>query len=106
MWTNIIIAAEEQELLNTLVKALKNRYNGNTFLEVFYEDLINGFKKRVSKIAQAIKKNECVLFIGPELLQCIDNGKMEAFNRYFSLQLSATLNNKGVYFDENSKDSL
>lgn len=106
MWTNIIIAAEQQQLLLELVGAAKNRNKGNIPLDSFYEEIKEGFEKRVIKIASAISKNECVLFIGPELLQCKNGASLEAFNRYFSLQLSQTLDNKGVYFDETSKDSL
>lgn len=106
MWTNIISAAEEQQLLLTMVGAVKKRHNGNAPLSSIYEEINEGFEKRVTKIAKAIKKNECVLFIGPELLQCRNGANLEAFNRYFALQLSGTLSNKGVYFDEKAKDSL
>lgn len=106
MWTNIITAAEQQQLLLVLIGAIKNKYKGNIPLDSFYGEIKEGFEKRVAKIAAAIKNNECVLFIGPELLQCKNGGNLNAFNRYFSLQLSKTLDNKGVYFEEGSKDSL
>ena len=106
MWTNILVAAEEQELLLKMLEAVRNRHTGNIPLISFCEEIKDGIEKRVAKIARAIKNNECVLFIGPELLQCKEGTTLEAFNRYFSLQLSSTLTNKGVYFDENSKTSL
>jgi len=106
MWTNIIIAAEEQQLLLILLNAVIDRNKGNTALMSFYDDIKDGFEKRVTRIATAIKKNECVLFIGPELLQCKQGANIEAFNRFLALQISSKLLNAGVYFDEEFKDSL
>ncbi|MEO6733636.1 MAG: SIR2 family protein [Ferruginibacter sp.] len=106
MWSNIITAAEEQQLLLVLLSVVIKEYNGDIKLNSFYGEIKEGFGIRVAKIAAAIKKNECVLFIGPELLQCRNGANLEAFSRYFSMQLSKTLDNKGVYFEESSKDSL
>ncbi len=106
MWTNIIVAAETQKLLLQTVEVVKKRNTTNVQVSQFYDEIKGGFEKRVSKIANAIKRKECVLFIGPELLQCKNGSTLDAFNRFFALQLSTTLTNKGVYFDENSKDSL
>src|SRR5260221_8694159 len=106
MWTNIISAAEDQGLLLIMVEVIKSKFNGNIPLESFYGEIKDGFEKRVTKIATAIKNNQCVLFIGPELLQCKDGNSLETFNRYVALQLSKMLENKGIYFDEDAKDSL
>ena len=106
MWTNIIVAAETQKLLLQAVEVVKKRYDTNVQISEFYDEIKGGFEKRVFKIAHAIKNKECVLFIGPELLQCTNGGNLDAFNRFFALQLSTMLTNKAVYFDENAKDSL
>lgn len=101
MWTNIISATEEQKLLLQLVEAFKKRNDGNKDVISIYGEIKDGFARRVDKIAQAIKKNDCVLFMGPELLQCITgNNSTEAFSRLFALELSKKLFNAGVYFDK------
>lgn len=106
MWTNIISGAEKQQLLLPLVGAVKSRNNGNTVINSIYDEIKSGFEKRVTRIARAIQSNECVLFIGPELLQCKSNNGFEAFNRLFALQLANRLSNAGVYYDENLDYSL
>jgi hypothetical protein len=101
VWGKIIMAAEDQGLLLQLLKALLNRYNGNPELSLFYDEVCNGFEKRVEVIAKAIKSKNCVLFIGPELLQCkISSFKIDAFSRYLSLEICKRLKARGVYFDE------
>jgi hypothetical protein len=106
MWMNIITAAEQQGLLLVMLNVVKDKNAGNLELVSFYSEIKDGFEKRVNKIAQAIKSNACVLFLGPELLQCINGGSLEAFNRYFAKQLSKQLDNKGIYFDREAGDSL
>ena len=107
LWTNIIAATEDQNLLLQMVDAVKNKYNGNTELESVYKEIKDGFSRRVDTIARAIKKNDCVLFLGPELLQCIlPNNNTEAFSRLFSIELSKKLDNAGVYYDKTNTNSI
>ncbi|MDZ4792687.1 MAG: SIR2 family protein [Bacteroidota bacterium] len=107
LWTDIITEAEKQELLLPLVEVVKNRNNGNKDLLSFCDEIKNGFERRVEKIARAIKKNDCVLFMGPELLQCLNGvNAPEAFSRLFSLELSKKLGNAGVYFDKELSNSI
>lgn len=107
MWDNIITAALSQNLLGVLLEAIKKQNSGNAELIRIHDDFINGFKKRVEKIATAIKRNECVLFLGPELLQCLNaNKKTEAFSSFFSKELSKRLYNAGVYFDKDLDYSI
>ena len=106
LWTNIIVATEEQNLLLQMVNAVKNKNNGNAELESMYKEIKDGFSRRVDTIAQAIKKNDCVLFLGPELLKCITPNSTEAFNRLFALELSKKLDNAGVYYDKANSNSI
>jgi hypothetical protein len=107
LWTNIITATEEQSLLLQMVLAVKNKNNGNADLSSMFEEIKDGFVKRVDTIARSINKNECVLFLGPEMLQCIDSkNKLVAFNRFFSMELSRRLDNAGVYYDKDLSDTI
>jgi hypothetical protein len=106
MWMNIVEAAEKMELVPFLVKAALDQHPGDAGLASFNDELQVGFEKRVIKIAKAIKKNECVLFIGPELLLCKNGGNIETFNKFLARELSAKLEAKQVYFDERNKDSI
>jgi hypothetical protein len=106
MWTSLITAAEDQQMLLFLIEVFKTRNPGNQILNSCYDEIKDGFGKRVSKIATAIKQNKCVLFIGPELLQCRNGANIEPFTKFLSHQLSTKLVNAGVYFDDESKDSL
>lgn len=106
MWQNIIREAEKQELLLPMVNAVKTRFPTNEQVSQFYDEMANGFTKRVNRIASAIRNNECVLFIGPELLLCRNGSGLDPFNKIFSLQLAAKLNNTGVYYDQQLADSL
>src|ERR1700741_790704 len=105
MWSNIIAAADDQKLLLQLVEAVLKKNPGDK-LTSFQEDIKNGFDKRVLEIASAIKKNECVLFLGPELLQCKSGTNLQSFNRQFATELCSKLYNAGVYYEEKNKDSL
>lgn len=101
MWSNIITAADNQQLLRHLLEAVIKKNNGNNQLNTFYDEIKNGIEKRVERIARAVKQNECVLFLGPELLQCISpNNHTEAYSRLFSLELAKKLDNAGVYYDK------
>jgi hypothetical protein len=104
MWLNIITAAEEQQLLLIMIDAVRKKNPGNAPINSIYDEVKNGFEKRVLKIATAIKKKECVLFIGPELLQCKNGARVDSFNRLLALQLASKLQNAGVYFDEQFLD--
>jgi SIR2-like domain/Effector-associated domain 1 len=106
LWTKLITAAEDQGILPLLLDEAKKRNPGNDDLVSIYTDVTNGFTDRVKKIATAIKKGDCVLFVGPELLQCLNGTKVEAFNRHFSLELSQRLDKAGVYYDQELNYSL
>jgi SIR2-like domain/Effector-associated domain 1 len=106
IWTKLITAAEDQAMLPLLLEEAKKRNPGNNDLVSIYSDVTNGFTDRVKKIATAIKKGDCVLFVGPELLQCLSGAKVEAFNRHFSLELSQRLDKAGVYYDQELNYSL
>ncbi len=107
LWTNIITATEEQSLLLQMVLAVKNKNNGNPDLSSMFEEIKDGFVKRVDTIARSINKNECILFLGPEMLQCIDSkNNLVAFNRFFSMELSKRLDNAGVYYDKKLNDTI
>ncbi len=107
MWANIIGEADKQDMLEALLEVIVKSFEGNKELMTFCDEIKHGIDRRVEAIARAIKKNECVLFIGPELLQCLgEDNKVESFNRLFSARLVRDLNKYGVYYDEGLKQSL
>jgi len=106
MWDSIITEADKQEKLEELLNQLITGFTQNQGLAAFSEEFKYGFDKRVEAIAKAIKNGQCVLFLGPDMLQCIDNGKIEPFNRSFSHELVKRLDIVNVYYDKNLQDSL
>ncbi len=106
-WYNIITAAENQDgLLHALLQEILGNYAGNTELNTLCDEVKEGFDRRVERIAKAIKMNQCVLFLGPDLLQSVHEGQVTSFNKRFATQLAAELQNEGVYYDETLKDVL
>ncbi len=106
-WYNIVSAAEKQEdLLEKLLIEVLTNFKGNTELQAFCDEVKEGFDRRVERIAKAIKTNQCVLFLGPDMLQTVSDGKLISFNKLFATQLAAELQNEGVYYDESLRDTL
>jgi hypothetical protein len=106
-WRNIVNAADAQEgLLVALLKEILTNYSGNPELSSLYDEVKEGFDRRVELIAKAIRSNQCVLFLGPELLQTMKDGQVVSFSRDFSLQLAHELHDEGVYYDDSLKDTL
>jgi hypothetical protein len=99
-WYNIISAAEKQGKLEALLAEIAKPFSGNGDLKRLAEEVGEGFDRRVEQIAKAIKLNQCVLFLGPDLLQCMDSGQVKPFNKLFSEQLAQELDNEGVYYDK------
>jgi hypothetical protein len=105
-WACIIKAADGKKLVEKLLEVVIKYYNGDAELNSFYEDLKNGFDNRIKKIAWAIAHKECVLFIGPELLQCKNGANIEAFNRLFARDITGKLNKNKIYYDKGQSNSL
>jgi hypothetical protein len=99
-WYNIITAAEKQERLEALLSEIAVPFSGNTELKHFIDEVKEGFDRRVEQIAKAIKMNQCVLFLGPDLLQGMEGGGVKAFNRLFSEQLVKELDKESIYYDK------
>jgi SIR2-like domain/Effector-associated domain 1 len=105
-WFNIITAAEKQELLDALLAQLAAPFSGNSELKRLIAEVKEGFDRRVEQIAKAIKMNQCVLFLGPDLLQCMESGQIKPFNRLFSEQLAKELEMESVYYDRDQASLL
>jgi hypothetical protein len=104
-WNNIVSFADEGDQLNQLLDVVANHFK-NDKLNNYQNDLQNGFSKRVNSIATAIHQNECVLFLGPEVLQCLNEGQTQPFNNFLAGKLAQELERKGVYFDAEHRNSL
>jgi hypothetical protein len=105
-WDRIVDHADDNNKLVDLLDILRESFGGNTDLTALYEEIKNGFDHRVEKIAKALKLNQCVLFLGPRILQCLKDNKIEAFTRLFSLELAAELDKEGVYYDKEQAGEL
>lgn len=105
-WDRIVDHADDNNKLEGLLEIVLESFGGNADLKAMYGEIKNGFDHRVEKIAKAIKMNQCVLFLGPHILQCLQNNQVVAFNRLFSRQLAAELDKEGVYYDKNQAEEL
>ncbi len=105
-WYNIISAAEKQERLEALLAEIAKPFSGNSELKRLMDEVKEGFDRRVERIAKAIKMKQCVLFLGPDLLQCMEGGQVKAFNKLLSAALSKELERESVYYDREQAESL
>jgi SIR2-like domain len=105
-WDRIVDHADDNNKLEGLLEIVLESFGGNAELKAMYEEIKNGFDQRVVKIAKAIKLNQCVLFLGPQILQCLHNNTITPFNQLFSLELAAELDKEGVYYDKEQAGEL
>ncbi len=105
-WGCIVKKADEDGLVLPLLTVVASKKTGNTSLTGLIEDFKTGFDTRVKKIARVIKNKECVLFLGPRLLQCRNGANLEPLYQVFAKDIIGQLKRNKVFYDKKQENSI
>lgn len=72
----------------------------------FYNEILDGRQERLRKLAEALKRGKCVVFLGPEVLKVRDNNNIVPFNDLMSKELSDRMTKEYIYFDKNLSNNV
>lgn len=75
-------------------------------LRNFYNEIMDGRQERLRKLAEALKKGKCVVFLGPEVLKVRDNNTIVPFNELMSRELSDRMSKEYIYFDKSLSNNV
>ncbi|AUD03348.1 SIR2 family protein [Spirosoma pollinicola] len=104
-----IVPYKEQSIdLLSCVTSREEVGGNNVFLLNLLDSLKDAHKRQVTAIAEAIIKKQCILFLGPSLLMCNQDGLPVPFDKAFSTELAAKLKQRSepIFFEETKKDQL
>lgn len=105
-WPCIIDDSEENEMIPSLVETACGDHGGNAELSRILDEMNNGNKTRLKKIAKAIKTGQCILFLGPGVLQTYKADGLLSFNQCFANELLIKLNTGNIFYEEKLKKDL
>lgn len=107
MWFNIIEYIDSNNLVDKLLSALIETFDKNLLLKDIKEEIA---KQSILTLIQHLKSimatRQCVLFLGPNTFNCLDNNKISSFNKYLSKQLAQELKTNDIFYDKNEIDNL
>ncbi|GAB2518862.1 SIR2 family protein [Spirosoma aerophilum] len=111
-WGNVLtdVVKDGNLLIKLLqfVTSLNERGNKDQFLLNLLDTLQDAHRRQIETLARAIKSKQCVLFLGPGLLLCSQDGNLVPFDRAFSQELAAKLKQRPepIFFEETKKEQL
>lgn len=106
MCLSIVEGANNQDKLPDLLKAVVNQYKDQLLIDILNE-LENGYKDKLEKLAGIIEREQCILFLGPGILKVKDDKKGTVpFHDVLIERIQRELNNATIYFDPKQKDNL
>lgn len=104
-WFGIINKAIESNRFAELLKAILHDYKDDRLQEILEEYEV-GYRGRLKKLANAIRRNQCILFLGPSLLRIKHDDTLKPFNSLLAERLKNTLDKQQCYYDKTLSDNL
>lgn len=106
--TDIVIDSGRLVKLLQFVTGETEKGRTNQFLLNLLDTIQDAHRRQIDTLAQAIKRKQCVLFLGPGLLMCLQDGNLISFDKSFSQELALRLKTRSepIFFDESKKDQL
>ncbi len=106
VWNNLVSALSFDQV-ESLLFVLTERYPGNTDISAFVENLDRGnIVNLMAHLVDIIKAKECVLFLGPWFLTCLEEQMQYPFYKYFSGKLADKLTQNHIYYDHAQRRNL
>lgn len=105
MCLSLVQGAYKQDKLFDLLQKVVDLDNNDQGLRDTLNDLLNGYNDKLAKLASIIEKEQCILFLGPDILKIKEGGTI-SFNKKLIGELKNKLRYKTIYFDKNQEGNL
>lgn len=102
VWEEILnIALRDQKTILTLLEKIMEERDDLPKLKTFYNEILSARVVRLNKLADALKKGKCVVFLGPDVLKVRHQDRLVSFNEILSDELAKRMTDDYIYFDTN-----
>jgi hypothetical protein len=102
VWEEMLnIVLQDQKLVLKLLEKIKEERTDIEKLKTFYNEILSARLMRLNKIADALKKGKCVVFLGPDVLKVRHQDRLVSFNEILSSELATRMTQDYIYFDNN-----
>jgi hypothetical protein len=106
VWEEILNQVLQDQKTSLALLAEIRKGHDSAELRNFYNEILDGRQNRLKKLAEALKRGKCVVFLGPEVLKVRDNNNIVPFNDLLSRELSGLMSQKSIYFDRSLSGNI
>lgn len=109
VWLNVINYTDTSNQLDDFLVKMISHFPHEELINIKEDIAKSSVAAMCNHLKSAIKNNQCVLFIGPEILRCNgDDNKSLTFNKFLSTQLAAELDKPelNIFYERSEKENL
>jgi hypothetical protein len=106
LWIEAVNYAEETVQIGEILTQALTDFPASPELLRLRKDFDNGVDTRITTLAKAIQQKQCILFLGPGMLNIRSGAQTTPFTRSLSRDLSNELARNKIYFDESLREEV
>lgn len=106
-WTRVIELADSHNQVESLLNELEIRFNKNDDLKSLRKDFDSqALEKTLEYLKEIIATNQCILFLGPEVLLTRQGNELIPFYKHLANEFITELDRLQIFYDKEQKQNL